>query len=294
MTDPKIFRHFNVSRAKTLIRNAVEIFCLHKYPVGMRRAPRFVLKPTRSTTVLQHQVEMEIDNRTEPVGDQSEKEFRENLVQEILNKSITCHDNQSHIFSRLLTSEAINSINTNVSLLTDHLVLTSAACISADIIEALGVTCVINAAPELPDMPCGRHVIYQKVAINDSPHSDIAQFFDHIADIIEEVASMRGRTLVFCVAGVSRSASLCMAYLMKHHQLTLLEAYNYVKFRRPRIKPNCGFFQQLIEYEKTMFISNTVTMVFNEFVHMNIPDVYDSEYKVERNLNRKFRHKYTH
>lgn len=66
---------------------------------------------------------------------------------------------------------------------------------------------------------------------------------------------------------------------MKYNKLSLLQAYNFVKAKRPKIKPNCGFFKQLIDYEKTLFGSNTVDMVFNETVKMEIPDVYDVNYQ---------------
>lgn len=93
--------------------------------------------------------------------------------------------------------------------------------------------------------------------------------------------------MVYCVAGVSRSASICIAYLMKYNKLSLLEAYNYVKLRRSRIKPNCGFFKQLIEYEKQLYGCNTVHMVYNDCVQMEIPDVYDNDYKVITSYGKK-------
>lgn len=95
--------------------------------------------------------------------------------------------------------------------------------------------------------------------------------------------------LVHCVAGVSRSATFCIAYLMKYLQMTLLEAYNHVKLKRPIIKPNCGFFRQLIEYEKILFDINTVRMVYNETVKMEIPDVYDCDYRNILSFRRKRR-----
>lgn len=76
---------------------------------------------------------------------------------------------------------------------------------------------------------------------------------------------------------------------MKHHNMTLLDAYNYVKMRRSKIKPNCGFFKQLIEYEKELFGDNTVKMVFNEMVQMEIPDVYDCEYQLVTQFAKKKR-----
>lgn len=50
--------------------------------------------------------------------------------------------------------------------------------------------------------------------------------------------------LVHCAVGVSRSASLVLAYLMIHHGFTLLQAINKVKERR-WIFPNRGFLKQL-------------------------------------------------
>lgn len=66
---------------------------------------------------------------------------------------------------------------------------------------------------------------------------------------------------------------------MKYSNFSLLDAYKYLKKRRPRIKPNCGFFRQLIKYEEELRGCRTVDMIFNETVQMEIPSVYDCDYK---------------
>lgn len=55
--------------------------------------------------------------------------------------------------------------------------------------------------------------------------------------------------MIYCRAGMSRSATLCIAYFMRHHNMTREEAFQYVKERRPIIHPNKGFLKQLNEYE---------------------------------------------
>lgn len=55
-----------------------------------------------------------------------------------------------------------------------------------------------------------------RVRLDDVPSSNLYPYFDPVADKIKEVASRGGRTLVHCMAGVSRSSSLCIAYLMKY------------------------------------------------------------------------------
>lgn len=66
---------------------------------------------------------------------------------------------------------------------------------------------------------------------------------------------------------------------MKHCNMSLVDAYTYLKKRRPRIKPNCGFFRQLIKYEEELRGRRSVEMIFNEMVQMEIPSVYDNEYR---------------
>nr|CAI5843028.1 unnamed protein product [Callosobruchus analis] len=181
----------------------------------------------------------------------------------------------------LESTECRPIIPAHVSEITKNLILTSASSVDAHTLATLGISCVISCAPELPHSPLMDQLIYHKVDVADSGCSRILPHFDVCADLInDQVAAMGGRTLVFCVAGVSRSASICIAYLMKHFKLSLLEAYNLVRARRPRIRPNCGFFKQLIEYEKSLFDCNTVRMVFNDMVRMEIPDVYENDYKV--------------
>jgi protein-tyrosine phosphatase len=60
------------------------------------------------------------------------------------------------------------------------------------------------------------------------------------------------------LSGVSRSATIVLAYLMKYHHNTLKEAYLYLAEKRPQICPNEGFLIQLIRYEDELIQSREI------------------------------------
>jgi hypothetical protein len=62
---------------------------------------------------------------------------------------------------------------------------------------------------------------------------------------------------------------------MKYQQLSLVDAHTLVKSKRNMIRPNNGFWIQLIDYEKKLFGKNTVTMVPTPLGIM--PNIYEAE-----------------
>ena len=69
---------------------------------------------------------------------------------------------------------------------------------------------------------------------------------------IEEVRKSKGTILIHCMAGISRSVTLTIAYLMAHFGMSMQDAYQFVKDKRPAISPNLNFMGQLVEFEKEL------------------------------------------
>ncbi|KAM6104871.1 LOW QUALITY PROTEIN: uncharacterized protein FYW35_012307 [Pterocles gutturalis] len=114
----------------------------------------------------------------------------------------------------------------------------------------MGVTHVLNAAHGTAYSHGGQDfygatIDYYGVPAHDLPNFDISQFFFSAAQFIHNALNTPGaKILVHCAVGVSRSASLVLAYLMINHHLPLVEAIKTVKEHR-WISPNRGFLKHL-------------------------------------------------
>uniref|UniRef100_A0A8C3KNF3 Dual specificity protein phosphatase n=1 Tax=Calidris pygmaea TaxID=425635 RepID=A0A8C3KNF3_9CHAR len=118
------------------------------------------------------------------------------------------------------------------------------------ILWKMGVTHVLNAAHGTAYSHGGQDfygatIDYYGVPAHDLPSFDISQFFFPAAQFIHNALNTPGaKILVHCAVGVSRSASLVLAYLMINHHLSLVEAIKTVKEHR-WISPNRGFLKHL-------------------------------------------------
>ena len=91
---------------------------------------------------------------------------------------------------------------------------------------------------------------YLRVPVQDCVDENISRFFESTCAFIRNVKKMKGRLLVHCNKGRSRSVSLVIAYLMHDMKMTYDEAYAFVSERREEAEPNSAFVQQLKEFER--------------------------------------------
>ena len=73
------------------------------------------------------------------------------------------------------------------------------------------------------------------------PYVNIMKFFPAALTFIKEAISGGGTVFVHCFAGISRSASCIIAYLMQEYDMAFYEAMSFTWKRRPIIFPNYGF-----------------------------------------------------
>jgi len=119
------------------------------------------------------------------------------------------------------------------------------------------ITAILNVSYEVPNKVVlvynSLEGNYKHLPIDDTEEFKIINFFEEASKFIEEQrlnsTTTTPRILVHCRAGVSRSATIVIAYLMRYHKYSLLSALTLVRSRRSIVCPNNGFMRQLKEYE---------------------------------------------
>ena len=74
-------------------------------------------------------------------------------------------------------------------------------------------------------------------------------FYDCV-EYMDEIRKAKGKVLVHCVQGVSRSTTICLAYLIWKENMNYEQAYEYIRARRGIASPNLGFTIQLINFHR--------------------------------------------
>lgn len=104
---------------------------------------------------------------------------------------------------------------------------------------------IINAAKEL-DNYFPRDYAYLRLNLNDDMSQSLYEVLEKTYQFIWKAISNGGTVLVHCAAGISRSASIVIYFLMKLKNWSYIQSYNYIKNKRKQINPNQNFARQLV------------------------------------------------
>jgi len=127
---------------------------------------------------------------------------------------------------------------------------------NADTFHHLGIRWVVNCTVADSDDRMSVPNVFEKTAkylridIEDSPDADLYASFSKASDFIADGLGEGAGVLVHCWAGVSRSASIILAYAMQKCALTFDDALEAVRSCRWCIRPNEGFVKQLKAWEQ--------------------------------------------
>lgn len=135
-----------------------------------------------------------------------------------------------------------------------------ATAMCTQVLRRIGITHILNAAQ-------GKDKFYyvnttagfyeqQGIKFLGVPAIDMMSFqmkpyFEQAADFIDDAIKSGGKVLVHCRQGISRSATLALAYLMIKKGMTVQDAMRTVRAKREVI-PNNGFLQQLCDLNEKL------------------------------------------
>ena len=109
------------------------------------------------------------------------------------------------------------------------------AASSLDCLQRLGISHVMNCCERIPCKFKGR-LKYKVIPVMDTKSSDIRVYIPDAVAFIDEVLAAKGKVLVHCMVGASRSVSLVLAWLVAQCKLPLKQAFQLVRSGWVRIK----------------------------------------------------------
>eukprot|EP00347_Sterkiella_histriomuscorum_P020729 403336701 len=106
----------------------------------------------------------------------------------------------------------------------------------------------VNAANNLNQLK-RLNFSYKVIEVLDSPAVNLHRYFDDAVEFIKQ-GNNNGKVFVHCHAGISRSSSCVIAFLMKEKGQSYQSALYQVRLKRPIVCPNVGFQKQLMDYQQ--------------------------------------------
>lgn len=115
-----------------------------------------------------------------------------------------------------------------------------------ELLTGLGITHIVNCAKEVPDYFKGDfNFQYLHLMLHDIPNENITRFFELSRNFIKESLDNRKIVLVHCWAGISRSVTVVIYYLVNTLGISVKDALAMIRKSRPVANPNPGFIKQL-------------------------------------------------
>uniref|UniRef100_A0A915L646 protein-tyrosine-phosphatase n=1 Tax=Romanomermis culicivorax TaxID=13658 RepID=A0A915L646_ROMCU len=130
-------------------------------------------------------------------------------------------------------------------------------------LKKYGIEFVLNLSTTCPKPDHLQEEHFLRIPVQDSYSEELLPYFEEAFEFLDKVREASGVALIHCLAGISRSPTLAIAYVMRYLHMSQDEAYRYVKEKRPSISPNFNFLGQLLEYEQ--YLLNTNRKEFEKF-----------------------------
>lgn len=123
-----------------------------------------------------------------------------------------------------------------------------------------------------------------EISVRDARDQDLLRYFDQTCAFIVNALAEKpnNNVLVHCYAGISRSASVIIAYLMKLHTWSYPEALACVRQERAIVQPNYAFEVQLrvwgmMQYKLVQYDDADEVLESEPYTHSQLRTVWTPE-----------------
>ena len=133
-------------------------------------------------------------------------------------------------------------------------------------LKNLKITNIINCSGDLCENLSNDssllNIDYLTLNIRDNVSENIECLFFLCINYINNVKEKKGRVLIHCYKGVSRSVSIVIAYLIYLYKWSYDKAFDFVQSKRSIANPNIGFYLQLKTFYKRLTLDNDRLEIF--------------------------------
>jgi protein-tyrosine phosphatase len=115
---------------------------------------------------------------------------------------------------------------------------------NVSLLQRYQITHIVNCASELKsnERKYNQMFNYLMLPMVDGFDTDLNDYITTVIEFIEDALENKGNVFIHCSQGISRSASILIAYLMYKYNTPYDETLEFVRQSRPECKPN-GFFE---------------------------------------------------
>ncbi|KAL4234595.1 Dual specificity protein phosphatase 3 [Mactra antiquata] len=138
------------------------------------------------------------------------------------------------------------------------------AAMDKKLLKSLGITHIINCSQGKTSREVNTDSgFYRDVGMKflgikalDNTTFNMMPFFKSTSDFIDKALKGGGKIFIHCYKGVSRSATIVLAYMMLKCNIEILEATRLIRSKR-KIHPNDGFIRQLCILNRQLYGEQT-------------------------------------
>ncbi|KAL9649610.1 hypothetical protein ABK040_003287 [Willaertia magna] len=150
-----------------------------------------------------------------------------------------------------------------------------------NLLQKIGITGILNVTKEIENY-FPNQFQYKNIVILDNYFiTNIENYFDNAIQFIQDHTKEGNVCYVHCVQGISRSASMILAYLMKIEKMTLRDAFLHTFKCRSEIFPNQGFIKALMRKELEWLDLKENTWSLQDMDCIELFNQYKSKYSFE-------------